>query len=260
MKKIFLIFVLLLSVNLFAQDYLLLHGWMGNGGDWNNSGVENLVENQIHSNIYKPSLDGVKSASQQSINLRNFLNNNNVNNGVAVSFSMGGMSTRYHLRRQYDQNQNARISQHYSILSPHLGSTVADNVPLATKLLFVSAYAAVWPGWIEEDGQGYIVYHNFTPAYEMVIVLLGPPIFDAILNATTQPALNDLKTGSSAVQYVNPAGGNYYEDNLVKVGIVGTEIDPVVWRLAAGAGLPWSKTLSTIRSQSATVTGCLDCN
>lgn len=27
-----------------------------------------------------------------------------------------------------------------------------------------------------------------------------------------------------------------------------------------GAGLPWSKTLSTIRSQSATVDGCLDCN
>lgn len=235
MKKLLCLFITLFSVSLFAQDYVLLHGWMGNGDDWNNSGVENLIQSQYHSNIYKPSLNGTSSAYVQSLNLRNFLNNNNVNNGVAVSFSMGGMTNRYHLRRQYDNLQNSRISQHYSILSPHLGSKAADNVPKATRLLFVGAYAAVWPGWIEDNGSSsYIVHHDFTPAFEMVILLLGPTMFDAILNHVAQPALNDLKTNSSAVQYINPTWGNYYENNLLKVAIVGMEIDPVVWRLTAG--------------------------
>ncbi len=192
------------------------------------------MESRSPSRILKPSLDGNESASTQSLNLRNFLNGNNVNNGVAVSFSMGGMTTRYHLRRQYDQGLPSRVSQHYTIASPHFGTAVADNVPLATRILLVGAASAVWPGWIEEDEYGYIVHHNFAPSYYMVQVLLGTPVFDAIINLTGQPALSDLEVNSLAINYINPSGRPYYENNLIRVGIVGTEIDPVIYRLAAG--------------------------
>lgn len=75
------VFICLLSTLLFSQDYVLVHGWLGNGADWNNTGVENLVASRLPGRILKPSLDGNELAATQSLNLRNFLNNNNVNNG-----------------------------------------------------------------------------------------------------------------------------------------------------------------------------------
>src|SRR5690606_10119669 len=36
------------------------------------------------------------------------------------------------------------------------------------------------------------------------------------------------------VNYINPSGGNNYENNVIKVGIDGTEIDPKIYRLTAG--------------------------
>lgn len=228
------VFICLLSTLLFSQDYVLVHGWLGNGADWDNTGVENLVASRQPGRILKPSLDGNELASTQSLNLRDFLNNNSVNNGVAVSFSMGGMTTRYHLRRQYDQSLPGRVSQHYTIASPHFGTAVADNIPLATRIGLVGAASILWPGWLAEENGHLVYYYEYYPSAELAWVLTAAPLFDAFLYGIGDPALSDLGENSSAVNYINPPGGANYENNIIKVGIVGTEIDPVVWRLMAG--------------------------
>src|SRR5690554_818705 len=93
MKKQYLIYLLVFYLGsscCYSQDYIFVHGWLGSGSSWNNSGVEDLIESMDYTRILKPSLIGNQSASTQSLNLRNYLINNNVNNGVAISFSMGG--------------------------------------------------------------------------------------------------------------------------------------------------------------------------
>jgi triacylglycerol esterase/lipase EstA (alpha/beta hydrolase family) len=138
MKKymVFLI-AMLFSYYSYSQDYIFVHGWLGDGSDWNNSGIENLIELRAHSDILKPSLTGSQSASTQSLNLRNYLNSNNVIDGTSIAFSMGGMTTRYHLRRQYDQSISSRLGYNFTIASPHYGTAVANNTALATRIILV---------------------------------------------------------------------------------------------------------------------------
>src|SRR5690606_34016796 len=142
MKKQYLIYLLVFYLGsscCYSQDYIFVHGWLGSGSSRNNSGVEDLIESMDYTRILKPSLIGNQSASTQSLNLRNYLINNNVNNGVAISFSMGGMTTRYHLRRQYDLGQSSRVGYNFTIGSPHYGTAVANNISLASRILLVGA-------------------------------------------------------------------------------------------------------------------------
>ena len=206
-------FFLAFSTFLFSQDYVLIHGWLGNAGDWDNTGVKQLVAGRLPSRILQPSLDGTESASTQSINLRNYLNNNNVNDCIAVSFSMGGMNGRYHLRRQYDVALPSRISQHYTIDSPHYGTAVANNIPLATRIGLVGAAAILWPGYLTEEG-GEIVLHyvpHHQPSAALAWALIGAPYLDAILFGYSGPALSSLCENSSAVNYINPPGAAHDE-------------------------------------------------
>jgi len=105
MKKTYAAILILLSSISFlkAQDCVLVHGWTQDGTVWNGTGVKNLLQNEYQFNrILQPTLDGTNAASQQSLNLRNYLTSNNVNNSLVISHSMGGMTTRYHLKRQFE--------------------------------------------------------------------------------------------------------------------------------------------------------------
>lgn len=102
--KIFLILILF-SAHINGQDCVLVHGWLNSGNVWNGTGVKSVLQNEYYfSRILQPSLGGTNSAYQQSLNLKNYLINNSVSNSLAISYSMGGMNTRYHLKRQFEQS------------------------------------------------------------------------------------------------------------------------------------------------------------
>lgn len=109
--------------------------------------------------------------------------------------------------------------------------------PLATRIGLVGAASILWPGWLAEENGELFYYYEYYPSAELAWVLTAAPLFDAILYGIGDPGLSDLGENSSAVNYINPPGGANYENNMIKVGIVGTEIDPVVWRLMVG----WSE-------------------
>lgn len=93
MKQIKLIFTtIIITCNIsIAQDFLLIHGWTGNGAQWNGSAFEQLIQNKIlHTAIHKPTLGGTNSSYNQAMSLKTYLNNNNIDNGIAIAYSMGG--------------------------------------------------------------------------------------------------------------------------------------------------------------------------
>lgn len=99
-----------------AQDFLLIHGLTGNGSQWNGSAFEQLIQNEIlHTAIHKPTLGGTNSSYNQAISLKTYLNNNIINNGIAIAYSMGGLNTSYYLKHEYG---NQKISELYTIGSP----------------------------------------------------------------------------------------------------------------------------------------------
>jgi len=55
---LFIVFILItFSSNFYSQDFVLVHGWLGDGSDWDNTGIENLIEGRAHDAILKPSLN-----------------------------------------------------------------------------------------------------------------------------------------------------------------------------------------------------------
>lgn len=239
------IFIFLLSSFLiyaqfiFGQNYILVHGWMNNGGVFTNTDVKQLIQNEFgYSYIYQPNLNGSQTAATQSLNLRNYLNQYNINSGIAISYSMGGVTTRTHLKRQFDNNLSQRINQHYTIGSPHLGSKVANNRPEAIKTLILGAYSIVAPTGILMDdplqGLGFTYETGRHEQYWVTASLLwgGSLLSDAIVSCLLDsPGFNDLKTNSQAIANINQQTN--YENNTIKVGIAATEQDPILFRMLA---------------------------
>ena len=239
------IFILLLSSFIiyaqfiFGQNYILVHGWMNNGGVFTGTDVKQLIQNEFgYSYIYQPNLNGSQTAATQSLNLRNYLNQYNINSGIAISYSMGGVTTRTHLKRQFDNNLAQRISQHYTIGSPHLGSKVANNRPEAIKTLILGAYSIVTPTGILMDdpvqGLGFTYETGRYEQYWVTASLLwgGSLLSDAIVSGLLDsPGFNDLKTNSQAIANINQQTN--YENNTIKVGIAATEQDPILFRMLA---------------------------
>jgi hypothetical protein len=241
MKKLYIfaiVVVLVFSMSAFGQKYVLIHGWLGDGSVWNDTRVKSMIQNEMAQYVYQPSLTGTASSNTQALNLNSYLVNNSIDDAVAVSFSMGAMNTRRHLRNQFEIYEPQRIGYHFSIGGTHYGSPVATNLEEATFIIIAGAAAAIYPGWLTDDGS-HPYYHLpygipedlFWGAY----ILTGSELALGITYFIGGPALNDLKTTSTAVSTINPSGPNYYESNITKVGIVGTEIDPVIWRLMAGS-------------------------
>ncbi|MDP3830105.1 MAG: hypothetical protein Q8Q47_02470, partial [Ignavibacteriaceae bacterium] len=237
MKKI-ICFSLLLIISqfTFAQKYILVHGWTSAGSIWNGSKIKELIQNEFtYTNIYQPSLSGFQNAEIQSLNLRNYLNNNAINSGIAISHSMGGVNTRTHLRRQFNEGLPQRISQHYSIGTPHFGTKLANNSGDAALLLIVGALSVVYPtGSILDDpiqGLGFVYDQNHPEDFWVASSLLwggnmlSDVLVDGLLNS---PALYDLRTNSEAVANVN--NNINYEADLIKVGIAATEAEPILFR------------------------------
>ena len=231
--------LIIYSQFIFGQNYVLVHGWMNNGGIFTNTDVKQLIQNEFgYSYIYQPNLNGSQTAATQSLNLRNYLNQYNINSGIAISYSMGGVTTRTHLKRQFDNNLSQRINQHYTIGSPHLGSKVANNRPEAIKTLILGAYSIVAPTGILMDhpiqGLGFTYETGRYEQYWVTASLLwgGSLLSDAIVSGLLDsPGFNDLKTNSQAIANINQQTN--YENNTIKVGIAATEQDPILFRMLA---------------------------
>lgn len=227
--KLFIIVILMTSNMSVAQDFLLIHGWTGNGSQWNGSAFEQLIQNKIlHTAIHKPTLGGTNSSYNQAMSLNTYLNNNNINNGIAIAYSMGGLNTRYYLKHEYG---NQKISELYTIGSPLKGTYLANNRTKAVTLLLLGAASILYPGGYLEDGS-IITVHGWN--WDIMYVagsLIFNPIADALINNYGGAATTDLEVGSEAVTYTNT--GTSYENNIIKVGIAGTEIDPVLYRMGA---------------------------
>lgn len=235
MKTKLIILMILITTIIRGQDCVLVHGWLNNGAVWNGSGVKNVVDNEYHFNrILQPTLGGTYSAATQSLNLRDYLINNNVQNSLTISYSMGGMNTRYHLKRQFEQSQPGRIDHHFTIGTPHIGALIANNRTEAINRILLGCEAALFPtGYLGEVIFGeIIIYYSILDFAYFAGSIIGTSYIDAILNNTGGPALTDLEMGSPADIYINHPNTNY-ENNVIKVGIAGVEDYPQLYRLAS---------------------------
>ncbi len=248
--KIFIILILF-SALLYGQDGVLVHGWLNTGAVWNGTGVKSVLQNEYNFNrILQPTIGGTYgtySASQQSLNLRDYLINNSVTNSVAISYSMGGMNTRYHLKRQFEQGQPGRVQYHFTIGSPHIGAMLANNSAEVVHRLIITCEAALHPGgWLEETIEGIGIHYAFAQAANYAGVLIAADKFNQLVFNLGGPAFNDLKMGSNADLYINHPNTNY-ENNVIKVGIAATEDYPQVYRAAASLfGISENQMLNTV--------------
>lgn len=233
MKKL-VAFLILNSLVAFSQDAVLIHGWLGNGAIWDGTVPKQVITSWPFSfnRVLQPSLDGYSASAIQAANMHSYLTSNNVSNGVGIAYSMGGINARYYLRVRHELAQQQRLSQLYTIGTPHLGTRAANNVVTAGRHLIISAAATLYPGWISEDIPGIFNLHYYSFEAAMIAyALLEDPILRSIIEVVGGPALHDLEVGSPAVNYINEDVS--YEQNLIKVGIAGTEINPVSYRLVA---------------------------
>lgn len=248
-KTKYFLLLILFSVLIKGQDCVLVHGWTNDGSIWNGTGVKSILQNEYDfDRILQPSLGGTYSASQQSLNLRNYLNNYNVNNSLVISHSMGGMNTRYHLKRQFQQSQPSRINYHFTIGSTHLGALIANNREYAVNRLLTVFEAALKPGGYLGGNiiEGIGVYYVYENQANYVAVMLLADFFEEIIHNEGGPALDDLEMGSSADLYINQPN-TIYESNIAKVGIAGVEDYPEVYRIAAsGFGISENEMLDVV--------------
>lgn len=213
-----------------AQDFLLIHGWTGNGSQWNGSAFEQLIQNEIlyTSPIHKPTLGGTNSSYNQAMSLKTYINNHNINNGIAIAYSMGGLNTRYYLKHEWG---NQKISELYTVGSTLKGTYLANNRIKAVKLLLLGAASILFPGGELINGVPITVQSwDWDIAY-IAGSLIFNPLADALINNYGGAAVYDLEVGSEAVTYTNSDTG--FENNIIKVGIASTELEPVLYRMGA---------------------------
>jgi hypothetical protein len=235
MKIKFISILILFSSLLSAQECVLVHGWLSDGTVWNGTGVKNVIQNEfLFQNIFQPTINGTASVEDQSLNLRNYLITNNINNALAISYSMGGMSTRYHLKRQYTLGQASRINWHFTIGTPHKGTPIANNVDAAVRRILITAEAVLYPGWLAEDinGISFLNIPGWSEYYSALVIIFGDFLYQLVFPELGGPALADLAEDSPADIYINHSG-TAYENDIAKVGITGTEDFPEVYRLGS---------------------------
>lgn len=100
-------------------------------------------------------------------------------------------------------------------------------------MLIAGAYAAVAPAGFLEDGTNIILHGASYTFLDVAYCLLYNAVLKPIVDETGGAAMTDLEASnpSNAVSFINT--GTSYENNITKVGIAGTEIDPVLYRMAA---------------------------
>ncbi len=221
--KLLLVIILTSFSILSAQDFILVHGWTGSGNVWNNTGVKQLLQSYYYNHtIRQPSLGGTSSANNQALSLNSYLNSYSVTNGIGIAHSMGGITTRNYLKNQYQNGQLQRINKLFTIGSPHLGTRLADNRDAAFNLLLAGAYSALAPSGYLEDAGSYIIMHGASYTFlDIAYILLYSEFLKPI----------EASNPNNAVTYIN--SGTAYENNIIKVGIAGTEINPVLYRMGA---------------------------
>ena len=255
MKKL-LIIITLFFVNsiIYSQNFILVHGWKNYGTIWDGTSVKDLITSEFaYSNIYQPSLGGSSPSYYQSMALRDYLNTYNINNGAAISYSMGGINVRYYLRNQYDNNLTQRLSYNFTIGTPHLGAQLANNAEPTVKALLLGLNAILSPlGYLDEVSGNIIVYYAYNSALYLTQEIFYNYILYSFIN---DGAFEDLKVGSLAEQYVNPQNGNYYENGIGKVSIVCTENYPQLYRMGAAAiGISENESLNIVDGVQAYLT------
>ncbi len=241
MKVIIIVCLAFLSSTLYGQDCVLLHGWLGDGNIWQGTGVKGVIQNEYHfDRILQPHLGGTLSALNQSLNFRNYLINHHVSNALTISYSMGGMNTRYHLKRQFELGQPSRIGYHFTIGSPHIGALLADNSSQAASRLLIVSEAALRPfGRLLFQQGGIVIQYYLWESALYAAILTGADYFNQLIHNIGGEALIDLKMVSEAVNYINYPNTNY-ENSVAKVGITGIEDYPQVYRTAAHS-VGWSE-------------------
>lgn len=222
-----------------SQDAVMIHGWLGDGSIWEGTVIKQVVTSSpIHfSRVLQPSLSGCDASATQASNLSNYLINNSVNNGVGIAYSMGGINSRHYLRDKYVASQQQRLSELYTIGTPHHGTRLANNVVNAGRHAILVGASAIYPGYLDENELGFVYHYYDEVAAVLAFVLLEGSLIQGIVNEVCGPATYDLREGSPAVTWIN--GDAAYEQNTIKVGIAGTEIDPVVWRMVSHYDLPY---------------------
>lgn len=223
--------LLFISCAIYAQKVTLVHGLNNVGSLFNGSKIEqkvNLVLNPPL--VLKPSLQGETSANNQSQNLANILSINNVDAGLAVSYSMGGIVTRNYMK-QANENGNNRLKGHISIGSPHRGAKLATNSALAERLVRSQIGAILFPGSINFEAKQLTYYHE--SMRDLALVLLNDMISPYIFDYANNEAVQDLKTTSSVVSSINSSLA--YESDIFKIGIFCREKEPVLFNMMANA-------------------------
>ncbi len=215
-----------------SQDAVLIHGWRGDGSIWDGTVLKQVVTTSpiYFTRVLQPSLDGCVASTTQAANLNNYLINNNITNGIGIAYSMGGINSRHYLRDRYVASQQQRLSQLYTIGTPHHGTKLANNIVNAGRHAILGAASAIYPGWLGENALGF-EYHGTEAAAVVAGLLLEGSLIQGIVNGVCGPATYDLRDDSPAVTWIN--GDAAYEQNIIKVGIAGTEINPVIWRMVS---------------------------
>lgn len=115
-----------------------------------------------------------------------------------------------------------------------MGTRLADNRNAALNLLIAGAYAALAPtGYLEDIGPNIIMHGSSYTFLDIAYILLYSHALKPIVDRTGGPAMTDLEAGNpiNAVSYIN--NGTTYENNIQKIGIAATEINPVLYRMGA---------------------------
>ena len=185
------ILVIFICSSIFAQKITLVHGLGNDGSLFNGTQVEQTVNSELNQPlIFKPSLGGNSSANNQSSNLESTLVGNNVDGGLAVSYSMGGIVTRNYMMNEYTSGYN-RLNGHISIGTPHLGAKLATNGSVVSELVLYELRALVYPGSI--DFINHSVYGSWGIAVDLVNIILGQFIGELVFNYASNSAIQDLK-------------------------------------------------------------------
>jgi len=228
--------------SIFAQKVTLVHGLGNVGSLFNGTEVEQTVNNVLNPPlVLKPSLGGETSANNQSSNLENTLVSNNVDGGLSVSYSMGGIVTRNYMMNEYSSGYN-RLNGHISIGTPHLGAKLATNSALASLLVKSQISAILFPASLDyENG---VIYYPHESMRDLTLVILNQFIAAFILDANNNAAIQDLRTDSDVVANINNSSN--FETNIFKGGIYCREDEPVLYNMSAHAAGISESTVSYI--------------
>jgi pimeloyl-ACP methyl ester carboxylesterase len=157
MKKLFIVFSLLFSLNSAADVVVLLHGYESNPGVWLSTGIQQNLSQKFTNKhkVYSLSLPSTAPLAYQanalSMQLQNIKDSHD-EDVIIVGHSTGGVVARLLLTRNPDLNIKALIS----VSSPHLGSNLAfiSNI-ISGAMPFMSEFPV-----FDEMHESKILYGN----------------------------------------------------------------------------------------------------